>query len=151
MLTCRRILTHICNRKRLKTVQNGKFPLLPQCYQLLFNIYTYTYKDVIQFCLYCFQMCLLLICWMWKVLWGLWWLVTQQTDPVCFHILALQITLSSCLNWIRLPGTGQHSMWKSHQLLGKYVVWSTGVRKPRNIWIGELAAVIWLKTCWKRR
>ena len=39
------------------------------------------------------------------------------------------------------------SMWKSSQLLGKIVVWSTGVRKPGNIWLGELAAVIWLRNC----
>ena len=34
------------------------------------------------------------------------------------------------------------SMWKSSQLLGKIVVWSTGVRKPGNAWVGELVAVI---------
>ena len=36
------------------------------------------------------------------------------------------------------------TMWKSSQLLGKNVVWSTGVRKSGNTWVGELAAVIWL-------
>ena len=39
---------------------------------------------------------------------------------------------------IRLPPIGYQSMSKSSQLLGKNVVWSTGVRKPRNIWVGEL-------------
>ena len=33
---------------------------------------------------------------------------------------------------IRLPPMGLQSMWKSSQLPGKNVVWSTGVRKPRN-------------------
>ena len=40
-------------------------------------------------------------------------------------------------------------MWKSSQLLGKYVEWSTGIGKPGNTCAGELAAVIWLKNCWK--
>ena len=44
---------------------------------------------------------------------------------------------------IPLPPMGwAKSMWKSSQLLGKIVVWSTGVRKPGNAWVGELAAVI---------
>ena len=36
-------------------------------------------------------------------------------------------------------------MWKSSQLFGKCVVCGTGVRKLGNTWVGELAAVIWLK------
>ena len=38
-------------------------------------------------------------------------------------------------------------MWKSSQLHGKTVVWRTGVRKPGNTWICELAIVIWLNNC----
>ena len=47
---------------------------------------------------------------------------------------------------IRLSPMG-FSMWKSSQLLGKIVVWSTGVRKPGNTFVGELAAVVLLRKC----
>ena len=40
---------------------------------------------------------------------------------------------------IGIPPMGNQSMWKSSQLPWKNVVWSTGVRQSRNIWVGELA------------
>ena len=53
-------------------------------------------------------------------------------------------------NIIQLPPMGWQSMWKTSQLLGETVVWSTGVRKPGNTCVGVLAAVIWLKKNWKQ-
>ena len=67
-----------------------------------------------------------------------------SSNPSSVNILPKVIMTSV----IRLPPMGYQSMWKSSQLLGKNVVWRTGVRKPRNIQEGELAAVIWLKNCW---
>ena len=32
-------------------------------------------------------------------------------------------------------------MWKSSQLLGKIVVWSTGVRKPGNAGVGVISSL----------
>ena len=54
-----------------------------------------------------------------------------------------RLTKVTVTSVIRLPPMGLQSMWKSSHLLGKYVVWITGVRKLGNTWIAELA-VIWL-------
>ena len=41
-------------------------------------------------------------------------------------------TLHTVASVIRLSPMGLQSMWNSSQLLGKYVVWRTGVRKTRT-------------------
>ena len=47
---------------------------------------------------------------------------------------------------IHLPPMAYKSLWKSSQLIGQTVVWSTGVRKPNYTLASELAIMMRLKT-----
>ena len=47
-----------------------------------------------------------------------------------------RLTKVTVISVIRLLPMDYQSMWKSSQLPGKYVVWSTGVRKPGDISVG---------------
>ena len=53
-----------------------------------------------------------------------------------------RLTKVTVTSVIRLPPLGLQSMCKSSQLLGKKVVWSTGLNKPGIARVFELAAVI---------